>query len=131
VTAPHIGALIAGGGLETRAWNRTKREAPCTALACPLRHRVIGRNPWMTEGSLRKQAAGVAASLGEPNAARVQSLVPAPSAIGDDDAIAAVELDMNLGHADRGYLPSGLEDEPCAVRLAPGDALVVEGDERP
>ena len=38
---------------------------------------------------------------------------------------------MNLSHADRGYLPSGLEDEPCAVRLAPGDALDVEGDERP
>jgi hypothetical protein len=37
---------------------------------------------------------------------------------------------MNLSHPDRGYLPSGLEDEPCAVRLAPGDALVVEGDER-
>jgi hypothetical protein len=38
---------------------------------------------------------------------------------------------MNLSHSDRGYLPSGLEDELCPVRFAPGDALVVEGDERP
>jgi hypothetical protein len=37
---------------------------------------------------------------------------------------------MNLGHADRGYLPPGLEDVLCAVPLAPGDAFIVEGDER-
>jgi hypothetical protein len=93
-----------------------------------------------------KQAAGVASSLAErvprrpappdatppfAHATRVQSSVPGPSAKGHDDTIAAVELDMNLSRPDRGYLPSGLEDEPCAVRLAPGDALVVEGDERP
>jgi hypothetical protein len=32
----------------------------------------------------------------------------ASPAVGDDDAIAAVELDMNLCHPDPGYFPSGL-----------------------
>jgi hypothetical protein len=54
----------------------------------------------------------------------------ASHAVGDDDAIAAVKLDMNLRHPGSRYLPTRSQSEPCPVVLASGDTHVIERDER-
>jgi riboflavin biosynthesis pyrimidine reductase len=52
------------------------------------------------------------------------------SAVGDDDAIATVELDMNLCDPGSRYLPARSYSEPCPIVLASGDTHVIERDER-